>query len=118
MRIVLTTFPDERTAHRVGRKLLAARLAACLTTLPARSVYWWKGAMEESSECLALLKTTAKGAPALVRALAAAHPYEVPEIVTLRPEAVSAPYREWLEATVGRTAPTVSPRSRGARAPR
>ena len=45
--LVYTTFPDEETALRVGRALVAEKLAACVNVLPGmRSVYSWKGAVE------------------------------------------------------------------------
>jgi uncharacterized protein involved in tolerance to divalent cations len=34
--------------------------------------------------------------PDFEKALLDAHPYEVPEIIALEPNAVSAPYRAWL----------------------
>jgi periplasmic divalent cation tolerance protein len=45
---------------------------------------------------LALFKTTEILRSALEEALAQAHPYEVPEIIAIGPDAVAGPYRAWL----------------------
>lgn len=100
MRIILTTFPDRRTAERTIRGLVEGRLIACGTIVPARSIYRWKGRIESSSEHLSLLKTTTAKAPAVVEYLSAKHPYEVPEIVVVRPGQLSGPYEAWLRESV------------------
>jgi periplasmic divalent cation tolerance protein len=62
----------------------------------AESIYHWQGKVESAPEVLALFKTTEALRPTLEEALAEAHPYEVPEIIAIHPDAVSAPYRAWL----------------------
>ena len=44
---------------RIGRTVVEERLAACINVLaPCTSIYWWDGAVEQSDETPALLKTT------------------------------------------------------------
>jgi periplasmic divalent cation tolerance protein len=60
------------------------------------SIYRWQGQTECAAEVLAVFKTTAAAYPAFAAALAQRHPYEVPEIVALRPEAVAESYARWV----------------------
>ena len=100
--MILTTFADEESARVVVRRLLEERLIACANLLPgARSLYRWKGGIEESSEMIVLLKTGSATAPACMTRLAELHPYEVPEILQIHPEAVTGPYAEWIAEVTG-----------------
>ena len=93
--LILTTFGSEEDAANVTRILVEEKLAACGTLFPkARSIYPWKGAIEDTSECVVLLKTA--DASPLKERLRALHPYETPEIIVLDPADVSEPYARWV----------------------
>lgn len=82
--LVLTNLPDEASARTLAGQLLDARLAACVNILaPCRSVYRWQGKIEDASETPLLIKTTAERYAALEKAIRAAHPYELPEIIAV-----------------------------------
>ncbi len=84
MLLVYTTFPDAPTALSVGEALVRSRLAACVNVLPdMQSVYSWKGAVERSTEVVAILKSREGLAGALGAALKERHPYETPIILHL-----------------------------------
>ena len=101
-RLVLTTAPDRGVAERIARGLVERRLAACVSFLPSmRSVYRWKGDVEEADEIWLIAKTTAGKLAELERVLAELHPYEVPECVALAPERVEAKYLAWLVRETG-----------------
>ena len=96
LRIVLCTFPDAVSARQVARELVEKKLAACVNLIPAvESIYRWEGKTETAAEVMAVCKTSVETYPEFAAALAAAHPYEVPEIVALEPCAVADPYGEW-----------------------
>jgi len=100
--LVLSTFPDAEVARTIARTLVEERLAACANLLPgAESLYWWKGVIESSSEVLAIFKTTEEGYPRLEVRLKELHPYELPEIVAVRPAGGLPAYLEWIAANVG-----------------
>jgi periplasmic divalent cation tolerance protein len=103
LRMVWCTFPDIRTARQIGTLLVEKQLAACVNLLPAvESIYRWKGQVESATEVLALFKTTEDAYPAMAEALAAAHPYEVPEIIAWSPSAVAGSYLDWcLDSVAG-----------------
>lgn len=103
VRLVLCSFPDIDSARQIGTLLVERQLAACVNLLPgAESIYHWQGKVESAPEVLALFKTSAEAWPDFEKALSEAHPYEVPEIVAIRPDAVAVPYRAWLSESLRR----------------
>jgi len=94
--IVVSTFSDESTAGDLARKVLEAKLCACVNITRIRSMYRWKGKLEDQQEYLAIFKTTKLAAPKLKKSIASLHPYEVPEIVELEMRDVSKPYLSWM----------------------
>jgi len=99
MILVLCTFPDVGQARQIATVLVERQLAACVNLLPGvESIYRWRGQVEQAAEVLGIFKTARHLYPALAEALAALHPYEVPEIVALEPSAVEEPYLAWLLA--------------------
>jgi periplasmic divalent cation tolerance protein len=97
VRLVLCSFPDLDSARQIGTLFVERQLAACVNLLPgAESIYHWQGKVESAPEVLALFKTTEALRPTLEEVLAEAHPYEVPEIISIQPDAVAGPYRAWL----------------------
>lgn len=95
---VHTTVADRAQADRLARMLVEQKLAACVQSLPITSTYRWEGAIEQDSEILLLIKTTAGRVTDLRDVLSREHPYEVPEIITMDIDDVSAPYAAWAEA--------------------
>lgn len=97
IRFVLTTFADPDTADRAARLIVSEHLAACATIIPeAKSVYRWKGAIEESQEAVVLFKTPAAVVGDLENRLKQIHPYETPEIASFEAADVSQAYAEWV----------------------
>jgi periplasmic divalent cation tolerance protein len=97
--VVLCTFPDVGMARQTGTALVEAQLAACVNLLPGvESIYRWQGAVERAGEVLAVFKTTASAWPAFEQRLRELHPYDVPEIVALKPEQVAESYARWVMA--------------------
>lgn len=100
--LILSTFPEELPAEKVIRLLLAEGVIACGSLVPGvRSLYLWKGVVEESREVQVILKTTAGVRERCMERLAALHPYEVPEIVAVDPSAVAGPYALWIRDALG-----------------
>ena len=96
---IYVTTPDAATAERIGRTLVEERLAACANILPAmRSIYRWKGAVEQADEAVLILKTAADRVSALTERVAALHPYETPCIVALPIAAGNPAYLDWITA--------------------
>jgi periplasmic divalent cation tolerance protein len=99
--VVLTTFPDADTARRVARILIEEQLAACANLLPPiESIYRWKGAIETATETLVLIKSTIWKYQLLEAKILELHPYEVPEIISLRADTGHIKYLRWIEQSV------------------
>lgn len=97
--LVLTNLPDRAVAEKLADLLIAKNLAACVNILaPCRSVYRWKDAVQHDEEHPMLIKTTAERYAALERALRAAHPYELPEIIAVPIERGLPAYLDWVAA--------------------
>lgn len=99
-RLLLTTAPPD-AAEGLARVLVEERLAACVSLLPGvRSVYRWKGAIQDDPETQLVVKTTKARLPALAARLRDLHPHEVPELLVLAPEGGSAAWLDWLQAQI------------------
>jgi periplasmic divalent cation tolerance protein len=97
--LVLTNLPDRPAAEKLADALIEKRVAACVNILaPCRSVYRWKGAVQHDEEHPVLIKTTAERYGELERAIRAAHPYELPEIVAVPIERGLTEYLHWVAA--------------------
>jgi periplasmic divalent cation tolerance protein len=109
-RVVMMTTGSADEANRIARALVDERLAACVNVVgPIRSIYRWRGAVEDESEYLLLAKTRARLYPRLERRVKELHSYEVPEVLALAPAAGSAHYLEWLmESTTEGSKPAVA----------
>jgi periplasmic divalent cation tolerance protein len=119
LRVVYCAVPDRALAQELARAAVGKRLAACANFWPLRSVYWWRGRVEESDEHALLLKTSAKKVGELFEFLAARHPYEVPDIHELHAPRVHEPFVRWLfDAIDPRSAEPPEPRARPSGSPK
>jgi periplasmic divalent cation tolerance protein len=94
--VVYATFPDLKTARKIIRGLVKARLAACGNIFRLTSIFAWQGRIEESPEYGALIKTVRKDYRRVEQYIKRFHPYEVPEIISWDIEQGSQTYRRWI----------------------
>ena len=100
-RLVLVTAPDRKTARRLTRAALKARLIACANLVSQiESHYWWKGRLEHGTEVLMLLKTTTTRLDQLEKMILALHPYDTPEFIVLTFTRATPQYLNWILQTV------------------
>ncbi|MEE2001108.1 divalent-cation tolerance protein CutA [Alkalimonas sp. MEB108] len=95
--LVMTTCPNQLEADQITAALLQQRLAACIQQQAVSSHYVWQGKLEQSSEILLLIKTTAHCYPALEAEIRKLHSYDTPEIIQLPIEAGFADYLQWVK---------------------
>ena len=99
--LALVTAPDMKTARRLGRAALQARLIACANLLSKiESHYWWQGKLKRETEVLLVLKTTTRRLAALEKLVVAKHPYDTPEFVVIRVAGGNNRYLDWLAGAV------------------
>lgn len=97
VRVAFATAPDEAVAERIARALVDEHLAACANLVPGvRSIYRFRGVMEDEREVLLVIKTCADRVEALAERLRALHPYEVPELIVMTATGGLFPYLDWV----------------------
>lgn len=99
--VVLVTTPTAEKAAEIARTLVDERLAACGNILPGvRSIYRWEGKIFDEAEALVIFKTEAALFEALRRRVVELHPYEVPEVISVRVDEGNAAYLQWMKDSV------------------
>lgn len=94
---VLTTVSKKYDAEKIAKVLIDGRLAACVQIIgPIKSIYRWKGKIENSKEWACLIKTRKTLYKKVESAIRKIHPYEVPEIIAVSIAQGSKDYLKWL----------------------
>jgi periplasmic divalent cation tolerance protein len=97
--VVFTTCGSEEEAHMLASALIEKRLAACVNiTAPVTSVYRWKGAVEQATEWILVIKSRRELFEPLRVLLESAHSYELPEVLAVPVVEGSPTYLAWLDA--------------------
>lgn len=101
--IIFTTTPTKADAKRIAKKLVAKRLAACTSILPAvESVFRWEEKITTESESLVMVKTRRSLFEAVAGEIDKLHPYEVPEIIAVTVSEGSSKYLKWIRENTGK----------------
>jgi periplasmic divalent cation tolerance protein len=101
--LVLVTAPDLKTARKLAKAALLARLIACANLVPkVESHYRWGGKIESASEILLILKTTRSRVTALENLILEKHPYDTPEFLVLPLGDGTRRYLKWLSDCTAR----------------
>lgn len=95
--VVVTTVANDEQVQKLAHEAVQRHLVACVQCIPIRSVYHWKGCVEDSAEIQLLMKTPVGRKDELVSWLSSNHPYETPEILVLSVQDVSSAYLAWAE---------------------
>jgi periplasmic divalent cation tolerance protein len=100
--VVLCTVPDEEVGASLARTIVGKRLAACVNLVPGlRSIYSWKGEIQDDGEVLLVMKTRESLFGELRERITSLHPYDVPEIVALPAADCHGPYLDWVHDVTG-----------------
>ncbi|MFH4355889.1 MAG: divalent-cation tolerance protein CutA [Neisseriaceae bacterium] len=95
--IAVTTLDKKKEAKKLAKKLIESKLAACVQIIPRlTSYYTWEGKMQKSRECMLWIKTPSRLHNSLINFLRKNHPYQLPEILSLKPYTVSNEYLQWV----------------------
>ena len=97
--IQVTTTTDRREeAEDIAKRLVEKRLVSCAQIFgPIKSIYWWKGNIEETKEWMIFFKTKRKLFKEVESAIKELHSYEVPEIIAVPIVEGSRDYLKWIE---------------------
>ena len=94
---VYITVGSADEARRIAGTLVEERLAACANLIEGmRSVYRWRGKIEEATEVVVVAKTRDDLLEALTDRVRALHSYECPCVVGLPATGGNQDYLDWI----------------------
>jgi periplasmic divalent cation tolerance protein len=107
LRIVYITVPTDKS-EKMARALVENRLCACVNVIGlVKSFYYWKDELKSEPESLLIVKTTQTKIDDMIKFVRKNHPYEVPEILTLRVAEGFPDYVDWVIQEMGKEVETV-----------
>lgn len=99
--VVLVNCSSLEEAGKIGRQLVAKRLAACVNLVPGvRSWYWWEGKVVEDNEVMVMIKTSRERVADLEKEVVRLHSYAVPEVIALQVVDGSQNYLNWIDSSL------------------
>jgi len=100
--VVFITTSSTKEAETIGRALVEGRLAACVNiSSGVRSLFRWRGVIEDQEEVLLLVKSRSDLLPRIIEAVKRLHSYTVPEVIALPILAGSPDYLAWIDESIG-----------------
>lgn len=98
--LIISNFPDQKTATLLAEALVEQRLAACVNVLsPCVSIYRWKGKIESAGEVPVLIKTRKQQYDRVEQLIKMMHPYELPEVIVVPITGGLPAYLQWIADT-------------------
>ncbi|MFB5607962.1 MAG: divalent cation tolerance protein CutA [Candidatus Nitrosomaritimum yanchengensis] len=94
--VIISTYPNKKSISKIANELVKSRIVACVNISNISSIYSWKGKVENSSEYLAIFKTTTKNKTLLKKKIKETHPYDVPEIAEIDVASIDKSYLKWM----------------------
>ena len=94
--LVYITAKDEEEASSIGQALVSEKLAACVNLHPIKSIFQWKGKINQEDEVALLAKTRAELANKVISRVKELHSYEVPCVIVLPLEKGNPDFLEWI----------------------
>ena len=95
--VAISTCGTMEEAKKIAHGLLESRLAACVNIVPGvRSLYRYKGQLEDERELLLVIKSRRALYPRLEARVRMLHPYQVCEVLLLEVGAGAEPYLAWI----------------------
>ncbi len=94
--IIISTYPNKNSINKIANELVKNKIVACVNITKISSIYSWQGKIKNTSEYLALFKTTQKNKKSLKEKIKATHPYEIPEIAEINITSINKSYLKWL----------------------
>ena len=99
--IILTTTSSNKEAEIIGSKLVDKKLAACVNIIPnIKSIYRWKGKINEDSEYLLIIKTVKRVEEDVFENICKLHSYDTPEMISIPVTGGEKSYLNWLSKSV------------------
>ena len=97
--LVYITASDLQEARKIGRELVACRLAACVNIIDhMNSFYWWEGEIQDDREVVLIAKTKEPLVQELVEKVKSMHSYSCPCVVSLPVLNGNPEFLKWIES--------------------
>ena len=97
--LLITTAPTQLLAEQISKELIERKLAACISIKEIKSIYIWKGNIEENKEFELTIKSIPKNLNELTFILKEKITYEVPEIIYKIFDSENS-YSQWVEESI------------------
>ena len=94
--LIISTYPNKKSILKIANQLVKTKIIGCVNISKIDSVYSWNGKIQNSSEYIAIFKTTSKNKTKLKKIIAETHPYDVPEIAQIDVASINKSYLNWL----------------------
>ncbi|MCP4653334.1 MAG: divalent-cation tolerance protein CutA [Candidatus Omnitrophica bacterium] len=97
---VMVTIPADK-ASELAKKLVQERVCACVNVVNSvKSFFWWNDKIDETDECLLIIKTKDSLFGRVQSMVRENHPYTVPEIISIKIDGINKEYLTWLNKEV------------------
>lgn len=97
--IIYATYKDLVQAKKISSHLLKKKLIACANFFSIKSLYLWKGKIENSNETVAFLKTNKENWKKVKKEITRMHSYDIPCIVKISVESNKS-YGLWINSEI------------------
>ncbi|MBC7086217.1 MAG: divalent-cation tolerance protein CutA [Methanomethylovorans sp.] len=97
--VVHTTTANMNEAEKIANALIEKRFAACVNMKSIKSIYKWKGKIEEEGEIELSIKTTSEMLESVKNTIISMHTYELPALIWWAVEAEKK-YAEWIRENI------------------
>ena len=94
--MIISTYPNKISITKIANQLIENKIIACVNITKISSIYTWNNKIENTTEYLAIFKTTQKNKKVLKEKIKETHPYQVPEIAEIAITSTNSSYLKWL----------------------
>ncbi len=96
IKIIQTTTDSTKTAESISEILVKNNLSPCVQIIPnVKSVYQWKGKLENTNEILLLIKTVPENVQQCKSIILKHHNYDTPEFIVTDADILEDDYQDW-----------------------
>ena len=100
--IIKTTFENKKDAEDIAKKIIDARIGACVQISEVESYYCWNEKVENAKEYKIEIKTTKERYKEVEELILKNHKYDIPEIVSYELTDGSKEYFDWINGEVNK----------------
>ena len=94
--MIISTYPDKKSITKIAKVFVKNKIVACVNISKIDSIYSWNKKIENTSEYIAIFKTSSKNKKLLKEKIKETHPYDIPEIAEIDVNSINKPYLDWL----------------------